>query len=709
MTQTHRQALPKGYMLQEYQVHRVLGAGGFGLTYLGWDTQLDKPVAIKEYLPNDLAVRESDHSVLPKSDDDEGNFRWGLERFLDEARTLARFRHPNIIGVHRYFEAHNTAYIVMEYAEGETLDELLKREGALEESRLLSIMNPLLDGLEEVHRGDFLHRDIKPGNILIRTDGSPVLVDFGAARQAIGSRSRSITSVVTPGYAPIEQYSSRGNQGPWTDIYALGAVMYKAVCGEAPPDATERVRDDPLNPASEACSGAYPAALLKAIDWSLSVDEGSRPQDIGSWRAALLGGEIAPADAAAGGQQPEKKTPGGGGDDRKARSGGKRTNAMAALVAGAAVILLVGLVYVYVHYQRQGLLSACESSYQEGDHESVVAACSELSEEGVADAVNVLNRSRQRETEREATKKEAERLAREAVEKEEAERLARKEAARKEAERLAREAAEKEKAERLKAGRVFRDCDVCPEMVVVPPGSFTMGSPPSEKGRFDNEGPVHRVNIAYSFAVGVLEVTRGEYSHFVSAAGHSYKDSCWTFEGGEVKERSGRDWRRPGFSQTGRDPVVCVSWGDAQGYVRWLSGKTGKRYRLLSESEWEYAARAGTTTAYHFGGSISSSQANFGVNENKTVSAGSYPPNAFGLHDVHGNVWEWTQDCWNENYQDAPGNGSGWESGDCSRRVLRGGSWDVDPRYLRSANRVRNTVGLRNLNSGFRVARTLTP
>ena len=288
MTQTHRQALPKGYMLHEYQLDRVLGAGGFGLTYLGWDTSLDKPVAIKEYLPNDLAVRETDHSVMPKSHQDEDNFQWGLERFLDEARTLAKFKHPNIIAVHRYFDANNTAYIVMEFAEGETLDEVLKR-GVLEEPRLLSVLMPLLDGLEEVHRGDFLHRDIKPGNIVIRPDGSPVLLDFGSARQAIGSRSRSITSVVTPGYAPIEQYSARGNQGPWTDIYALGAVAYKAVSGETPPDVTERVRHDPMRPASEVCRGKYSGPLLNSIDWALSVEEETRPQDVTSWRKLMTG------------------------------------------------------------------------------------------------------------------------------------------------------------------------------------------------------------------------------------------------------------------------------------------------------------------------------------------------------------------------------------------------------------------------------------
>ena len=286
--QTHRQALPKGYMLQEYQVDRVLGAGGFGLTYLGWDTALEKPVAVKEYLPNDLAVRETNHSVAAKSRDDEDNFRWGLTRFLDEARTLARFKHPNIVSVYRYFEAHGTAYIVMEFVEGETFGAYLKRAGKPKESFLRAVLAALLDGLAEVHCAGFMHRDIKPGNILLNAKGVPVLVDFGSARQEIGGRSRSITSVVTPGYAPIEQYSSRGNQGPWTDIYALGAVAYRAITGAPPPDATERVRKDPMTPATDAARGKYSAKFLAAVDWALAVDEDKRPQDVDAWRRMLM-------------------------------------------------------------------------------------------------------------------------------------------------------------------------------------------------------------------------------------------------------------------------------------------------------------------------------------------------------------------------------------------------------------------------------------
>ena len=286
--QHHHLALPQGTRIRDFEFHRVLGHGGFGITYLGWNITLDIPVAIKEYLPTDLAARKSDQSVVPQSSQVVADFQWGLERFLDEARTLARLQHPNIVRVHQYFEAHGTAYIAMDYVEGEDLSAYLTRKGTLSEDELKDILYPLLSALEVVHGADFLHRDIKPGNIVLRdVDGSPVLLDFGAARQAIGAKSRSVTSIVTPGYAPIEQYSSRGHQGAWTDIYALGGVCYRALTGQVPEDATDRVRDDPLIPVSQRCAGQVSGAFLSAIDVALSVDEGDRPQSVGAWRAAL--------------------------------------------------------------------------------------------------------------------------------------------------------------------------------------------------------------------------------------------------------------------------------------------------------------------------------------------------------------------------------------------------------------------------------------
>ena len=230
---------------------------------------------------------------------------------------------------------------------------------------------------------------------------------------------------------------------------------------------------------------------------------------------------------------------------------------------------------------------------------------------------------------------------------------------------------------------------------------------------------MHGVRIEGRFAVGVYEVTRGEYSRFVSATGHSSGDSCWTYEG-EWKWRRGRDWRSPGFQQTDMHPVLCVNWEDAKAYVGWLSEETGEEYRLLSESEWEYVARGGTRTPFHTGETISTEQANYDGNytygsgregryRGKTVAVGSFEANGYGLHDVHGNVMEWVEDCWNGDYRGAPADGSAWEFGDCGGRMLRGGSWYSTPRNLRSANRGGYVTGNRISDVGFRIARTLTP
>ena len=266
-----------------------------------------------------------------------------------------------------------------------------------------------------------------------------------------------------------------------------------------------------------------------------------------------------------------------------------------------------------------------------------------------------------------------------------------------EAEQKARERAA------MEPGKVFRDCDACPEMVVVPAGSFMMGSPSSEEARDGDEGPVHRVTIPAPFAAGKYEVTFSEW------------DSCVSSGGCGDRRPDDEGWGR------GRNPVIDVSWDDAKRYVSWLSWKTGKRYRLLTESEWEYAARAGTTGPFHFGSTISTDQANYdggytygpgrkGVDRDKTVPVGSFPSNGFGLHDMHGNVWEWVEDCWHGSYAGAPSDGRAWVSGgDCEGRVLRGGSWDYAPGYLRSAYRDWDAAGNRDYVIGFRVARTLTP
>jgi serine/threonine protein kinase len=281
-------ALPSGYALQEYRIERLLGAGGFGLTYLAIDTNLNLRVAVKEYLPSDIAVRNPDHSVTPNSSQTAEDFMWGKRRFLDESRTIASFRHPNIVRVMRFFEAKGSAYMVMEYVEGDALSDWIKPRRPLPEAQLMAIAGPLLEGLQVVHTAGYLHRDIKPGNIYIRYDGSPVLLDFGSARQT--SDGDDLTAIVTPGYAPFEQYHSQGQQGAWSDVYAFAGVLYWVVTGERPVEAAARVREDTMPPAVKAGDrNRYRPEFLAAIDWGLTPHEDDRPQSVHEWRAALAG------------------------------------------------------------------------------------------------------------------------------------------------------------------------------------------------------------------------------------------------------------------------------------------------------------------------------------------------------------------------------------------------------------------------------------
>ncbi len=244
------------------------------------------------------------------------------------------------------------------------------------------------------------------------------------------------------------------------------------------------------------------------------------------------------------------------------------------------------------------------------------------------------------------------------------------------------------------AGQKIKDCADCPELVAIPGGTFTMGSPSSEANRGSDEGPQRSVSIG-AFAVGKFEVTWDEWTACVSAGYCSTAEQDKTSGGGD------NGWGR------GNRPVMRVSWDDAKTYVAWLSRKTGNTYRLLTEAEWEYAARAGKKTAYYTGASISTSQANFNNTLRKTEGVGSYSPNAFGLYDMHGNVWEWVEDCHHESYAGAPSDGSAWTAGACSSRVLRGGSWGDNPQYLRLADRSAGAPSGRYSSLGFRVARTL--
>ena len=893
-TPDHRLALPPGTRVQDFEFHRILGHGGFGITYLGWNVALDIPVAIKEYLPADLAMREQDMSVLPKSSGDEADFHWGLDRFLDEARVMARFKHPNIVQVQHFFQAHGTAYIVMEYVEGETLSDLLKRKGTLTENELKTILLPMLAGLVEVHEAGILHRDIKPGNILLRAaDGSPVLVDFGAARQAVGARSRSVTAVLTPGYAPIEQYSSRGYQGAWTDIYALGGVCYQALTGKVPDEAMDRIRQDPLIPITEAAKGKATDSFLSAIDWSLRVEEADRPQGIRVWRSALLGEEEIPEPVSTG--KPAQTQPVPALD---------KTNKTAIrwLLATGVLLLIGASVWwgwqAYPELFGQGsaefpavteqarpvevpgetpkvtaiqqnkdtvarlealpppdkaeteppvseapvlspeeaevarLLTAAEADvkarrltspagnnawdrYQQvlgidptnpdaiTGMERVISSYMELfgsavEQEDFDKANGYLAKIRELHPDSPvleeggrslaaARQARAERLA-----EEERQRQAEEEERQKELERqrianaieehwAAFEAAIQAEDLNEAAGILVQIRDLKPEepgleageqhladleqklieqaiqgqweifekaleaeymdvaadvlanirdldpeapgltegeqrlaearqtslerkyageMVSIPGGTFRMGDLSGEGD--DDELPVHTVTVP-AFRMNKYEVTFDQWDACVADGG------C----GGYYPDDEG--WGR------GNRPVINVSWDDAQSFIDWLNDKTGGKFRLPTEAEWEYAARAGSTTKYHFGNSESQlcryanhaddstdySDRNKACSDSvgkRTAVVGRYLPNSYGLYDVHGNVWEWVEDCWNDSYVGAPSDGRAWTSGDCDKRVRRGSAWSLKPRNVRSAIRSKSNHSTHGSLIGFRLA-----
>ena len=847
--QERRDALPRGAALRDYTIEDVLGHGGFGIVYRARHNELGNVVAVKEYLPIELALREG-ASVHPRSAACRAGYEDGLRRFRDEARVLIEFQaHPSIVSCREFFRANGTAYLVMEHEDGMPLSELLQRREAsgrpFDEADLLAVMVPLLEGLRRVHEAEMLHRDIKPSNILVRrSDERPVLIDFGAAKQVAAERSKSLAPF-TEGYAALEQVGE-GKLGPWTDLYAVGAVMWRIAAGGNPPwepphpvkvekraTAALRGEADPMPSARKLGAGRFSPGVLDAIDRCLKLNEKERVRGCGELLGLLRGAGAAEKPAAvpvstaapqARGRKRPWAAPAAAAVVLAAAAAwfasGPRDDGSRASLEDAALARVEAewnrvkerreteelRTYIEEYGEVEGAgewVGRAESLLEEIDREK-----HEAQEQGAA-AREAQTRAEQRNREAARRKKEAraawdkvkqtqsdsvlaayiarwesapeaaefvdqarsrlDDLARDGRVREKTARaeaqwsavrearnaeaarayieeyggvegagvwvrlaeallgeIDREEQAREAWERvretqnesalaayirrweriaeaadfvgeaqdrlgdLARERKAKE-AERKRPGRRFRDCDACPEMVVIPAGSFLMGSPESEKGRGSDEVPQHRVTIPAPFAAGVYEVTFEEWDACVGDGGcGGYRPYDW-------------GWGR------GRRPVIEVSWEDAQAYVEWLSVKTGEEYRLLSEAEWEYAARAGSRTRYSFGDGITPSDANYGGNIGKTQRVGSYRANGFGLYDMHGNVYEWVQDCWNGSYAGAPNNGDAWEKGDCSRRVLRGGSWNFISSFLRSASRNRYRSGNRDPNNGFRVARTLKP
>ena len=854
MSEKDHISLPEGTDIAGYRLSRVLGDGGFGITYLAENYNKEK-FAIKEYLPGQFAIRDG-IEVHPNAKKNREDFEWGRESFVEEARMLARFKHPNIVEVKHFVEMNNTAYIVMKYEDGEPLDELLRRRGALTEAQLKRILFPIADGLCEVHRQGVWHRDIKPANVFVRrSDESPVLLDFGAARNALGVKSKSMETIVSPPYSPPEQYDSEGELGPYTDIYALSALCYRAIAGKPPEESPRRQRnvykghEDPLPSLAEAQPEGYSGALLEAVDWGLRLNEEERPQSVDEWLAAMHGTApttVPPSppqsdtysalhserpceepDRDADGTVRERFQRDVGDADGAVGAEGRpaklfrRTGSFRNLVWAATILGLAGLMLlVFISSPRfvgelgawlwpppapavlppprvasftvtnrspqkiEVVRAAPVAMGNYGDNKLGVATISSGAkhevllgdtEYGDACEFDVFIRAEDRQTYEEKKQD----LCRNndivfggeddapaidlftadpspvpeptpPMEPEPPKSVIDCPAcqpftvrtgppnARVQImnigpryehgielpsgnydvrvtahgfDRVDRTLRHGDKPTNRWIGLPFQDCPVCPKMIELPMGHYTMGTSRG-RDRWANEGPAHEVEIGYPVAVGVFEVSFEEW------------DACK--DDGGCTRRLRDDGRG-----RGQRPVVHATVADAKEYGNWLTASTGRPYRLLSEAEWEYAARGGVSFDRHWGDRsadqcIHENGADVTLAEAHTASSSlqdtmmsicsdeyvyaapnaetRFRPNPWGLHHMLGNVSEWTADCWHDNYVDAPSDGSAWVHDCAAGHVARGGSWSSPPRVVRAPTRLKRDPAKGADRLGFRVA-----
>ena len=633
--------LPIGYRLHQYRIESVLGAGGFGITYKAVHEALQTRAAIKEYFPVEWSYRDRDEvnvlantqGGLPTSEaGEEFCYGWGLERFLNEAQILAQVNHMGVVRVRDFFEANGTAYIVMDYEDGEPLSQALQREKTLSEDHIRRLLGDVLPALEAVHALGYLHRDIKPANLYRRADGRTILIDFGAARQALGRRSKSVTSVFSPGYSPIEQYLVDGKgYGPWTDIYAVGSVLYHCVAGAAPIEAPARVLEDPLRPAEEIGVGRYSQALLRLIDRSMAVRPNERFQTVALMRAALEAKLVDDGESTVKLELPVR------GDSHRTRVAipdpqqppPKPWRPDWRWAVGIAAVILVG--------------GGAAFWWSQPDQDSS-ATLTQPDKPTTPSRPSVNPRP----------------------------------------------------------GEIFTEPVTGLEFVWIRPSCFIMGSPDAEKDRYANEVP-HQVCLK-GFWMGKTEVTNAQYRLLIP-----------THDSGDYESFSLNDPQQP---------VVRVNWQEAVAYADALAGKTGLRVRLPTEAEWEYAARADKAGSRTWGDDASQAcryaniydetarktkpfnWSNHPCEDGQIVAAPvrKYQANAFGLHDMLGNVAEWTCSEYDNAYTGGETRCADPAAGSSSgRRVLRGGSWTESPNLVRFAYRFPTVPGYRKFDLGFRL------
>ena len=634
-----RDALPQGCVLRDYTIQAVLGHGGFGIVYKASHNELDQVVAIKEYLPSELAVREG-ATVRAKSADCETYFADGLRRFREEAKALIDFqRHPSTVACSEFFRANGTAYLVMEYVDGQPLSQVLREREAtgepFTESDLLSIAVPLAEGLAHIHRAGVVHRDIKPANILVRrADQQPVLIDFGAAKQAVAEHSRSLAPY-TEGYAALEHVAD-GRLGPWTDLYGYGAVLWRMVAGGnrpwEPPNpvkveqrlhAVVSGTEDPMPSASELGEGRFPSQLLEIIDGCLRLRETERVQGSHELLEALRKVSEPPPAVVAGSTRPLAE-----------RTGAKRQERGSGEMRAGSV--------PRAGWRRgRGIANPWIGDWD---------ALGDIRGPGIAKAVRAyIERYKQVPAARVWVAK---------------------------AERLAVSEWRAAIPMRREVGKPWVNA-LGMEFVWIPAGNFLMGSTLDPPLISDHK---HVVRISEGFWIGKYEVTQGEWEAVMGTNPSRFSN------------------RGPWY------PVENVSWHDAQAFIRRLNeSESGSRYghrlprfirrlnggghvyRLPTDAEWEYAARAGTFGIRY--GELDEI-AWYSDNSGKsTHPIGQKQANAWGLHDMLGNVSEWVDGGW-------PGRFTA---------VQRGGGWDSLAKWVGSTHRGHLPSYFRSDGFGFRL------
>jgi serine/threonine protein kinase/formylglycine-generating enzyme required for sulfatase activity len=690
------QSLPGGTHLEEFVIERILGVGGFGITYLAKDSSLGRQVVIKENLPAQFCWRDT-HALTVRPRHTEGedadNFQYSLESFRKEASTLASLDHPGIVKVLRSFEAHGTAYFVMPFVEGTALDEVIRQRTSqgnpFTETEIQALLTKVLDALGYLHERGIYHRDIKPGNILM-TKAGPVLIDFGAARQRLSERS--LTVIESAGYTPFEQLQSRGKIGPWSDLYALGTTLYKTITGQTPAKATDRAFDDPEVPLAQRddLRDRYSHELLASIDKAMLPKASDRFQAAGQWLAdAIHLGSAKPQEARqvldstplravpAPPQVEQPAPPVKASRTLNIRSEAEQRKHRKTLVEYAILIVTLVLVLGGAAGWWYGM---------------------EAPRQGRAEEVRI------------------------AQEKADAEEKARAMVVEAERQRIAKENALA--AVLSSAGKTtpFRNSL---GMAFVPAGT---------------------PGVLFS----VWETRMSDFTAFVEDSHHdaisdgSFGTPAFTLEktaDGKSAgwEQNGGSWKDPHFpsKQTGEHPVVCVSYLDAEAFCAWLTKQdraTGNipataSYRLPSDAEWSRACGNGefpwgeTFPPGSQDGNYFGTEAVVGVLEvfsdglgtagrrdsaARTAAVGMFKENRFGLYDMGGNVWEWCSTWYTADLNDAEAKEAvprlKDDNGGQTYRVLRGASWFSYARvYLRSSYRDVGSPGYRADDYGFRV------